>query len=95
MNRRDFIRIGGAGSVSLAQLLKAQQQEKQAKAKAVIQIYLPGGMSHQDSWDYKMNGSPEYRGPFNGIKTKIDGVFFGELLHAPHKLAIISPSYVP
>ena len=80
MNRRDFIRIGGAGSVSLNQLLKAQQQEKEAKAKAVIQIYLPGGMSHQDSWDYKMNGSPEYRGPFNGIKTKIDGVFFGELL---------------
>jgi hypothetical protein len=80
MNRRNFIRIGGAGSISLPQLLKAQQQEPQAKAKAVIQIYLPGGMSHQDSWDYKMNGTPEYRGPFNGIKTKIDNVFFGELL---------------
>lgn len=81
MKTRDFIRIGCVGSFSLAQMLKAQsEQKKEAKAKAVIQIYLPGGISHQDSWDYKMNGTNEYRGPFAGIKTKIDGVVFGELL---------------
>lgn len=81
MKTRDFIRIGCVGSFSLAQMLEAQsEQKKEAKAKAVIQIYLPGGISHQDSWDYKMNGTNEYRGPFAGIKTKIDGVIFGELL---------------
>ena len=81
MKTRDFIRIGCAGSLSLAQMLRAQStQSNQAKAKAVIQIYLPGGISHQDSWDYKLNGTNEYRGPFAGIKTKIDGVIFGELL---------------
>lgn len=81
MKTRDFLRIGSIGSFTLTQMLRAQDAEKkEPKAKAVIQIYLPGGMSHQDSWDYKPNGSVEYRGPFAGIKTKIDGVIFGELL---------------
>ena len=83
MKTRDFIRIGGIGSFSLAQVLRAQSAQKdkiKAKAKAVIQIYLPGGISHQDSWDYKLNSPTEYRGPFAGIKTKIGGVIFGELL---------------
>lgn len=80
MKTRDFLRVGCIGSLSLAQMLKAQSATTDAKAKAVIQIYLPGGMSHQDSWDYKPNGTSEYRGPFGGIKTKIDGVVFGELL---------------
>lgn len=44
-------------------------------------------MAHQESWDYKMTGSPEYRGPFAGIKTKIDGVYFGELLKETAKIA--------
>jgi len=85
-NRRDMLKIGTAGCVSLPQLLKAQQ-ETQPKASSVVQIYLPGGMAHQESWDYKMNGSPEYRGPFGGIKTKIDNVFFGELLKETAKIA--------
>ena len=71
MIRRDFIRVGAAGCLSLPQLLKAQKQNT-AKATSVVQIYLPGGISHQDSWDYKVNGSAEYRGPFGAIKTKID-----------------------
>ena len=78
MNRRDFLCVGAAGGLSLPTLLRAK--EDNPKANAVIQIYLPGGMSHQDSWDYKIAGSPEYRGPFAGIKTKIDNVYFGELL---------------
>lgn len=81
MKTRDFLRIGSIGTLSLAQVLRAQSEQKaKAKAQAVIQIYLPGGISHQDSWDYKLNGTNEYRGPFAGIKTKIDGVIFGELL---------------
>ena len=79
MNRREFLRVGAAAGISLPTLLRAQSQNK-AKATSVIQIFLPGGIAHQDAWDYKPNGSPEYRGPFGGIKTKIDGVHFGALL---------------
>lgn len=80
MNRREFITVGAAGAVSLPEFLKAQSETPKAKAKSVIQIYLPGGMAHQESWDYKPQGSAEYRGPLGGIKTKIPDVFFGELL---------------
>lgn len=85
-NRREILKIGAAGCISLPQLLRAEQ-EHQPKANTVVQIYLPGGMAHQESWDYKMNGTPEYRGPFGGIKTKIDGVYFGELLKETAKIA--------
>jgi len=85
-NRRDILRVGAAGCLTLPQLLKAQAQNP-VKATSVVQIYLPGGISHQDSWDYKPNGSPEYRGPFGGVKTKIDGVHFGELLKETAKVS--------
>lgn len=87
MNRKDFIRIGTAGGISLPMMLRSQEHKKEPKAKAVIQIYLPGGMAHQDTWDYKITGSPEYRGPFSGIKTKIDDVHFGSLLKETAKIS--------
>ena len=77
MYRRDFIKLGTAGGLFLPDILKANNPAP--KAKSVIQIFLPGGMAHQDSWDYKPNGPSEYRGPFGGVKTKIPDVFFGEL----------------
>jgi len=87
MNRNEFIRIGALGAFSLPMMLKAQSREKTPKAKSVIQIYLPGGMAHQDTWDYKIAGSPEYRGPFEGIKTKIADVHFGSLLKETSKIS--------
>lgn len=86
MNRREILRIGAAGCISLPTLLQAQSKSS-AKATSVVQIYLPGGMAHQESWDYKPNGSPEYRGPFAGVKTKISDVFFGELLSETAKIS--------
>jgi hypothetical protein len=77
MYRRNFIKLGTAGGLFLPDILKANNPAP--KAKSVIQIFLPGGMAHQDSWDYKPNGPSEYRGPFGGVKTKIPDVFFGEL----------------
>jgi hypothetical protein len=81
MNRRDIIKKSFAG-LSIPILAKSEiQQKEQPKASSIIQIFLPGGVAHQDTWDYKINGSGEYRGPFSGIKTKIDDVFFGEILN--------------
>src|ERR1700748_3252513 len=49
-----------------------------AKADAVIHIYLPGGMAHQESWDPKPFASADYRGPLTPVKTKLPGVYFGQ-----------------
>ncbi len=65
VTRRDFLWElgGGLGGVALTALmneahaatnpLAAKAPPMPAKARAVIQIFCPGGLSHVDSWDYK------------------------------------------
>lgn len=50
VSRREFLQHagGGLGGVALASMIA-----REAKAKAVIQIFCPGGLSHVDMWDYK------------------------------------------
>ena len=51
-----------------------------AKAKSVIQIFLWGGMSHNDTWDPKPDAGYEYMGEFGKvIPTNVDGIRLGEL----------------
>ena len=50
----------------------------EGKAKSVIHVYLPGGMAHQDSFDPKPLAPIEYRGEIGTVKTKMEGVYFGE-----------------
>jgi uncharacterized protein (DUF1501 family) len=50
------------------------------KAKAVIQIFLWGGMSHVDTWDPKPDAGYEYMGDLRkAIPTNADGIQVGEL----------------
>ena len=56
MNRREFIAVGTTGLVgaSLVDVYAAKHlwsESKEGKAKNVINIFLPGGMAHQESWD--------------------------------------------
>ena len=56
MHRRDALKVagGGLGSVALSSMLHADQPAHHtAKAKNVIQIFCPGGMSQVDTFDYK------------------------------------------
>jgi len=51
-----------------------------AKAKSVIQIFLWGGMSHNDTWDPKPDSGYDYMGEFKtAIPTNVDGIQIGEL----------------
>jgi len=51
-----------------------------AKAKSVIQGFLWGGMSHNDTWDPKPDSGYEYMGDFKkAIPTNVDGIQIGEL----------------
>jgi len=53
---------------------------KKAKAQSVINIYLPGGMAAQETFDPKLLAPIEYRGPLGAIKTKLDGIQFAEVM---------------
>ena len=65
-SRRDFLWQlgGGLGGVALSAMLAESAEQPRSplaahppqyapKAKAVIQIFCPGGLSHVDTWDYK------------------------------------------
>lgn len=51
-----------------------------AKAEAVIQIFLSGGLTHLDTFDPKPYAPVEVRGEFSTIKTRLDGEVFGSLM---------------
>jgi uncharacterized protein DUF1501 len=99
-SRREFLYVGLLGTIGLtmSDLLRAQGRAPDAlgaglagatlpKAKSVINIYLPGGMSHQESFDPKMTAPIEYRGPLGSVKTSLEGVYFSENLKMTAKIA--------
>jgi len=66
----------------------------QAKAKSVIQIFLWGGMSHNDTWDPKPESGRDYMGEFGTvIDTNVSGIrlgaLFPELAKQADKYALI------
>lgn len=75
--RRDFLwKLGGGlGGIAFAAMmneaeavtnpLASKATHHPAKAKAVIQIFCPGGLSHVDSWDYKPELTKRQGSPFD------------------------------
>jgi hypothetical protein len=56
------------------------QASPEVKAKSIIQIFLWGGMSHNDTWDPKPDAGREYTGDFNQVvPTNVDGIQLGAL----------------
>jgi hypothetical protein len=73
------------GSLALAGLnlpaiLKAEESSAHRGSKAIIHVYLSGGLAHQDSFDLKPEAPAEVRGEFQPIDTCVPGVRIGELL---------------
>ncbi len=101
MDRRDVLRVGGAGmfGLSLGSMLKLKAHAEDTKlgggpgwgkAKSVVLIYLQGGPSHLDMWDPKPDSPENVRSIFQPIETKIPGVNFTEILP---KLAQINDKF--
>src|SRR5580765_3608755 len=90
-SRREFMFVGVLGSVglTLGNLFKLQAQSGPARAKAqsVINIFLPGGIAAQESFDPKLLAPIEYRGPLSSVKTSIEGVYFSEHLKKTAQVA--------
>src|SRR6266540_2443354 len=77
VSRRNFLKIGalGLGGLTLSQLLQAETQSGIRRShKAVIMIFLPGGPSHQDIFDLKMDAPSEIRGEFRPIPSNVPGI---------------------
>ena len=94
MSRRDALRVGlfstagflcsGGGVWGATPEAPAAEAGAagpvRAKAKSVIQIFLWGGMSHNDTWDPKPDTGRDYMGDFKtAIATNADGIRIGEL----------------
>src|SRR6267142_139479 len=90
-NRREFMFVGVLGSIglTLGNLFKLQGQTVSFKAQAqsVINIFLPGGIAAQESFDPKLLAPIEYRGPLGTVKTKLDGVYFSDQLKETAQIA--------
>ena len=71
-----------------------QKAKDKPKIKSVIQIFLWGGMSHNDTWDPKPGSGYEYLGEFDRvIPTNVDGIqlsfLFPMLAKVADKYALI------
>ena len=93
ISRRNFLRIGALslGGLALPQILQAEASSGIRRShKAVIMIFLPGGPSHQDIFDLKMDAPSEIRGEFRPIGTDVAGLQVCE--HLP-RLARLAKQY--
>ena len=83
ISRRSFLKIGALamGGLNLPGLLQAEARAaKGSSHKAVIMVYLSGGMSHQDTFDLKPDAPAEIAGEFRPMATRIPGVHICELM---------------
>ena len=102
-SRRDFLTVGAITGLGLSlgdffAIRNAQAEQKhydfvEPTAQSVIQIFLPGGIAAQESFDPKPYAPIEYRGELKSIPTNVEGILLSETLpktaQVTDKLAII------
>ncbi|HEY1377370.1 MAG TPA: DUF1501 domain-containing protein [Gemmataceae bacterium] len=85
-SRRAFLQVGAVGALGLTldgflrHRAVAADGKKEPAAQALIHIFMPGGMAHQESFDPKPTAPLEYRGDMGVVQTKLDGVVLNECL---------------
>src|ERR1051325_776262 len=103
VSRRGFLKIGSLAAggaavagmgLSLPQLLAAEAKAGiKSSTKAVINVHLSGGPSHQDIFDLKPNAPSEFRGLFQPIATNVGGMeiceHFPQLATMADKFAVL------
>ena len=82
--RRDFLRVGGLGCLSLANMLawkaKAAEAGLPVKDKSVVFLFMHGGPPQTETFDPKMDAPDGVRSAIGEVKTNIPGVTFGSTL---------------
>jgi uncharacterized protein (DUF1501 family) len=99
LTRRDFLRAGslsaGAVGLSLADLagLRANGPASRSADINVILLFLVGAPSHLDTWDPKPSAPANVRGPFQPIRTNVNGIHLGEhfprMAQRAHRFALV------
>jgi uncharacterized protein (DUF1501 family) len=93
MGRRDFLRVGAVGGLTLAGALRASEARRKARAKSVLLVYLGGGLSHHDSFDPKPDAPAEVRGIYKTIPTSVPGLIVTEMVprmaKVMHKISLV------
>jgi len=81
ISRRDFLRVGALGGLTLPGLLADKALAARAglpvKDRSVVLLFLSGGPPHIEFFDPKMTAPVEYRSITGEVKTNIPGVTFG------------------
>jgi uncharacterized protein (DUF1501 family) len=87
ISRRNVLKVGalGIGGLTLPGLMRAEAAAGKKSHKAVIMVYLTGGLAHQDTFDLKPHAPAEVKGEFKPIPTNVPGVQFCE--HLPRLAA--------
>lgn len=96
LSRRSFLTIGGLGigGLGLPELLRAEAAAgARATGRSIINIYLPGGPTHMDTFDLKPDAPKEFRGEFKPIATTAPGMeiceLFPELARIGEKFSVV------
>src|SRR5262249_29054740 len=90
ISRRSMLKIGtlGLGGLTLSHLFQAEAAAAIGSSnKAIINIHLSGGPSHQDIFELKPDAPREFRGEFNPIATNVPGLEICEHLPRLAKMA--------
>ncbi len=77
LTRRDFMKVGGLGvlSLTLAELMEAEAAGAVWKQDTnCIVLFLVGGPSQIDTWDPKPDAPAGVRGPFQPLHTNVPGI---------------------
>jgi hypothetical protein len=84
IKRREFLRLGTIGGLSLADVLRLQHicaaETKKQKDVNCIFLFIIGGMPQQDMWDLKPDAPAGIRGDFDPIKTAVPGMHISDVL---------------
>jgi hypothetical protein len=84
LSRRSLLRFGGVTLAAAAGELFGQGASAAGKARptadAVLFLWLPGGVTHHESFDPKPEAAEEIRGDIRAIDTNVPGVRFAEVM---------------
>src|SRR3954454_21372997 len=81
--RRDFLRAGALGGLTLPALLRARAAAAAAgrptRSTSVVWLWLGGGPTHIETFDPKMSAPAEFRSTVGAVPTNVPGVELGGL----------------
>ena len=81
LSRRDFLHAGAIAplGLTLADMNRAKAAGERDSDVNCVMLFLVGGPSQLDTWDPKPKAPAEVRGPFQPIKTSVDGMQISEI----------------